>query len=253
MSQNQKKIWIIGASSGIGKAVAGKFASEGWKVAVSARRKGIINKMRKKKNIFSYPLDITKKNSIKVLFKKILHDFTNIDACLFCFGIYNRKAEKKINPINIKKTIDVNFIGVVNCIKVIEKYFKKKKEGIIAIISSVSAYRGVPNSFGYGPSKAALTNFVESIYLEFKKYNIQIKLISPSFIKTPMTKKNELFPTFIKSPKFAANKIFENFKNKELFEIHFPKETTFFLKILRIIPYKIYFFLIEKLLKKNLF
>lgn len=68
-----------------------------------------------------------------------------------------------------------------------------------------------------------------------------------------MTKKNELFPTFIKSPKFAANKIFENFKNKELFEIHFPKEITFFLKILRIIPYKIYFFLIEKLLKKNLF
>ena len=250
MSENQKKIWITGASSGIGKAVAEKFATEGWLVAVSARRKEILDKMAEHKNIFSYPMDIADINQIELTFKKIINDFKDLDFCLFCSAIYNRKSEKEINVVEIRKTIDINFLGTVNCVKVVENFFKNRRKGTISIVSSVAAYRGLPNSSGYGPSKAALTNFAESIYFDFKKYDVLIRLISPGFIKTPMTDTNEFPMPFIKSSDFAADKIYKYLVKKSNFEIHFPIELTSILKILRILPYSIYLFLIDKLIKK---
>ena len=75
MSENQKKIWVTGASSGIGKAVAEKFAEEGWKVAVSARRKELLDQMSSNKNIFSFPLDVTDFDECQKVFEKILKEF----------------------------------------------------------------------------------------------------------------------------------------------------------------------------------
>ena len=86
----------------------------------------------------------------------------------------------------IKNVINVNFLGVVECVKTVENYFKNKKSGQISIVSSIAGYRGLPNSSGYGPSKAALTNFAESIYFDFKKFNVQVSIVSPGFIKTPL-------------------------------------------------------------------
>ena len=108
----------------------------------------------------------------------------------------------------------------------------------------------MPGSTGYGPSKAALTNFVESIYFDFKKFNVKIKLISPGFIKTPMTDTNEFPMPFIKSPIFAAEKIYKGLIERKIFEIHFPIQLTYILKFLRIVPYKIYLLLIDKFIKR---
>ena len=209
MSENQKKIWITGASSGIGKSVAEKFASEGWKVAVSARREDLLKKMASNENIFSFPLDVTNEAQIKETFDKIIKEFGSLDICLFSSGTYDPKHEQSINTEKIKNVIQVNFFGVVDCVKVVEEYFKKKKSGQISIVSSIAGYRGLPNSSGYGPSKAALTNFAESIYFDFKKYQVNISVISPGFIKTPLTDKNEFSMPFLKTPEFAAEKIYK--------------------------------------------
>jgi short-subunit dehydrogenase len=250
MSENQKKIWITGASSGIGKALAEKFASEGWKVAVSARRKEILNEMCKNENISSYPLDVTNQEQINDVFLKIINDFGNLDLCVFSSGTYDPKLEQEINVKQNKFVMETNFFGVLYCIKSVEKYFKNKKNGHISIVSSVAAYRGLPNSSGYGPSKAALTNLTESLYFDFKKQNVRISLISPGFIKTPLTDKNEFPMPFIKSPEFAAEKIFNGLTKSEAFEIHFPKALTLLLKFLRVLPYGIYLFLIDKFVKR---
>ena len=164
MSENQKKIWITGASSGIGKALAEKFSQENWKVAISARRENLLNEIAKNPNIKAFPLDVVNQKEVENVFNKIINDFNHLDICVFCSGTYNRKSEKEINTDQIYKTIQTNFIGVVNCVKAIESYFKNKKDGQISIVSSIAAYRGLPNSSGYGPSKAALTNFTESIF-----------------------------------------------------------------------------------------
>ena len=246
----EKKIWITGASSGIGRAVAEKFAKEGWKVAISARRKEILDEMAKNPNIFSFPLDVTKEDQVNEVFSKIMENFKYLDICFFCSGTYNPKYEQKIDAKKIKSTMDTNFLGTVHCVKSVESFFKNKKSGQISIVSSVAGYRGLPNSSGYGPSKAALTNFAESIYFDFKKYNVKISVISPGFIKTPLTDKNEFKMPFLRSTEFAAEKIYTGLVNSKSFEIDFPKQLTLTLKFLRILPYKLYLFLVERLVKR---
>ena len=250
MNIKQKKIWITGASSGIGKALAEKFASEGWKVAVSARRKEILYEMAKNENIFSYPLDVTNQDQINDVFEKIINDFGSLDLCVFSSGTYDPKLEQEINIKQNKFVMETNFFGVLYCVKSVEKYFKEKKDGHISIVSSIAAYRGLPNSSGYGPSKAALTNLAESLYFDFKKYNVRLSLVSPGFIKTPLTDKNEFPMPFIKPPEFAAEKMFNGLTKSSSFEIHFPKTLTILLKILRVLPYKIYLYLIDKGVKR---
>ena len=250
MSENQKKIWITGASSGIGKALAEKFASEGWGVAVSARRKEILDEMANNKNISSYPLDVTNQKQISDVFSKIINEFGSLDLCVFSSGTYDPKLEQEINIEQNKFVMETNFFGVLHCIKSVEKYFKDKKDGHISVVSSIAAYRGLPNSSGYGPSKAALTNLTESLYFDFKKHNVRISLVSPGFIKTPLTDKNEFPMPFIKSPEFAAEKMFNGLTKSKAFEIHFPKALTLLLKFLRILPYRIYLFLIDKGVKR---
>ena len=250
MSKNQKKVWITGASSGIGKAVAEKFASKGWKVAVSARTKAVLDQMSKNQNMFSFPMDVTDQTQIKKSFDNILTEFGDLDLCIFSSGTYDPKDESKINSDKIRNVINVNFFGVIDCVKVVEDHFKNKKSGHISIVSSIAGYRGLPNSSGYGPSKAALTNFSESIYFDFKKFGVRVSVVSPGFIKTPLTDKNEFPMPFLKTPEYAADKIYNGLVKGNAFEIHFPKGLTLTLKFLRILPYRLYLFLVDKLVKR---
>ena len=127
---------------------------------------------------------------------------------------------------------------------------KTKRMGIYQLSHRLLHIEGLPNSSGYGPSKAALTNLTESLYFDFKKHNVRISLVSPGFIKTPLTDKNEFPMPFIKSPEFAAEKMFNGLTKSKAFEIHFPKALTILLKIFRVLPYKIYLFLIDKGVKR---
>ena len=245
-----KNIWITGASSGIGRTTALKFANEGWKVAVSARRKELLEELSKENsNISSFPLDVTDRKSCIQVFEDILKKYSNIDLCILSTGTYDPKTEKEINLDEIQNVFNVNFFGTLNCIKAVEKNFKINKKGHIAIMSSVAGYRGLPNSSGYGPSKAALINLAESLYFDFKRYEVRVSLISPGFIKTPLTDKNKFKMPFIKSSQFAAEKIYNGLIKSNSFEITFPKELTILMKIFKILPNKIYLYLIRKTTK----
>ena len=248
---NKKTIWITGGSTGIGKALAIKFACKGWNVAISARRENLLKEIsNNNENIHGYPLDVTDKSKCKEVFEQIKNKFQSVDICFFSTGTWNPKKEKNIDVEQIEDVFKVNFFGTLNSIKAVEEYFKSKKNGIITIVSSIAGYRGLPNSTGYGPSKSALNNLAESLYFDFKKHNVRISLISPGFIKTPMTDKNKFRMPFIKSPEFAANKIYNGLVKSNAFEITFPKQLTTIFKFFRILPNKIYLFLIKKLVKR---
>ena len=245
-----KTIWITGASSGIGKSLALKFANEGWQVAASARREDLLNQLSESnQNISPFPLDVTSRENCEEIFEKIKNKFENIDTCFFSTGTWDPKKEKEIDIDQMKKVMEVNFFGTLNCIKAVEMYFKEKKNGDISIVSSIAGYRGLPNSTGYGASKAALNNLAESLYFDFGRYNVRVSLISPGFIKTPMTDKNQFKMPFLKTPEFAAEKIYNGLINGSSFEIDFPKELTLILKFLKILPDSVYFKLIRKLTK----
>jgi|TARA_B100001079_G_scaffold5817_1_gene4920 NAD(P)-dependent dehydrogenase (short-subunit alcohol dehydrogenase family) len=245
-----KNIWITGASSGIGKALAIRFAQKGWQVAASARRENLLNKISElNKNISPFPLDVTDKEKCKEVFEEIKNKYQNLDICFFSTGTWDPKKEKNIDIEQMESVMKINFFGTLNCIKTVENYFKDKKSGHISIVSSVAGYRGLPNSTGYGASKAALINLAESLYFDFGRHNVRISLVSPGFIKTPMTDKNEFKMPFLKTPEFAADKIYNGLVNGSNFEIDFPKELTLILKLLKILPNRLYLYLIKKLTK----
>ena len=243
---DKKIIWITGASSGIGKALAIKFAKNGWTVAASARRENLLHELKEQnQNIHSFPLDVTEIESCKIVAKKIIEQFNRIDICVFGTGMHDPKSEKKFNLDKIREIMEVNYFGTMNSINSIYEHFSEKKSGQISIISSVAGYRGLPAAGAYCASKAALTSFTESLNFDMMQKNVRISLISPGFIKTPMTDQNDFPMPMIKSPEFAADEIFKGLTTKKSFEIHFPKVFTYFLKLLSIVPSCIYFKLIN--------
>jgi len=249
--EDKKIIWITGASSGIGKALAIKFAENGWIVAASARRENLLNELKQiNQNIYPFPLDVTEIENCKTVAKKILEQFKDIDICVFGTGMHDPKSEKTFNLKKIREIMEVNYFGTMNSINSIYEYFSEKKSGQISIISSVAGYRGLPAAGAYCASKAALTSFAESLNFDMLKKNVRVSLISPGFIKTPMTDQNDFPMPMIKSPEFAANEIYKGLTIKKTFEIHFPKAFTYFLKFLQILPSSMYFKLVAKGMKK---
>ena len=247
---NKKTIWITGGSTGIGKALAIKFANKGWNVAISARRENLLQEISSNhENIHGFPVDVTDKIKCKQTFEQIRNKFENIDICFFSTGTWDPKKEKDIDVEQIENVFRVNFFGTLNSIKAVEEYFKNRKMGTITIVSSIAGYRGLPNSTGYGPSKSALNNLAESLYFDFKRSNVRVCLVSPGFIKTPMTDKNDFKMPFLKTTDYAAEKIYDGLVNKNIFEIHFPKSLTLILKILSFLPSSIYFSLVGKMTK----
>ncbi len=237
-----KKIWITGASSGIGRALSLKFAKEGWLVASSARREKLLQEISKiDNNITPFPLDVTNSEKCKEVFAQIKKKFNDIDVVLFCAGIHDPELEKDFNLENIQKIMNVNFFGVINSINSVYDYFKEKKNGHISIISSVAGYRGLPSSGAYCSSKSAITTFAESLYFDLNKFNVKVSVISPGFIETAITNKNKFYMPMLKSPEYAAEKIFIGLTTKNNFEIHFPKPFTYLMKIIKILPYTIFF------------
>ena len=136
---SKKTIWITGGSTGIGRALAIKFAIKGWNVAVSARRAELLNELSNSyENISAFPLDVIDKFKCKEVFSEIKNKFENIDICFFSTGTWNPKKEKDIDIEQMEDVFKINFFGTVNTIKAVEKHFRDKKDGIITIVSSLS-------------------------------------------------------------------------------------------------------------------
>ena len=245
-----KVIWITGASSGIGKALAIKFAKEGWKVAISARRENLLNEIAKTYNdIFPYPLDVTDSKKCELVFNSIKERFKNVDISVFSTGIHDPKSEKSLDLNKVRQIMEVNFFGTINSVNAVYKYYKERKSGQISIVSSVAGYRGLPAGGAYCASKSALTSFTESLNFDMKRNNVRVSLISPGFIKTPMTDQNDFPMPMIKTPEFAAEEIYNGLVKKNAFEIHFPISFTMIMKLLKIMPNWLYFLLVKKGMK----
>ena len=148
--EDKKVIWITGASSGIGRALAIKFANEGWIVAASARRENLLQELNKiNENIYSFPLDVTNIDECKKVFKDIIKKFNDVEISIFGTGIHDPKSEKEFNLEKIRKIMEVNYFGTMNSINSVYGYYNNKKSGQISIVSSVAGYRGLPAAGGY--------------------------------------------------------------------------------------------------------
>jgi len=243
-----KNILIVGASHGIGKALAFEYHQLGHFVNLFARDFEALKSIRLelKTNIEIFEFDVVDEKKSQ----EILNSFSQIDLFIYCAGAYKPMPVTDIDLKEAKKINEVNFVGALNCLDVIIKKMLLQKFGHIALVASVAGYVGLPKSFAYGASKAALINLAETLYAELSAFNIKVSLINPGFVKTRLTDKNDFKMPAIISAQEAAQYII-NGLNKEKFEIHFPKKFTIWLKLLKILPYKILFFFTKKIARKN--
>ncbi|MBC7621760.1 MAG: SDR family NAD(P)-dependent oxidoreductase [Aeromicrobium sp.] len=238
-----KRVWIIGASSGIGAALPDLLHARGAKVALSARsadKLAATVKRLGKTRAFALPLDITKVETIQSAEAELITAWGGYDLVIFMAGDYKAMRAWELDLKVAQQMIDINLGGFMNGLSVVIPTLMKNKAGGIALVASVAGYRGLPKSLVYGPTKAALINLAETLYLDLKDKGLDIYIINPGFVKTPMTDKNDFEMPSIITPEEAAEEIEKGFSQGE-FEIHFPKRFTNMLKLLRHLPYSLYF------------
>ena len=251
----KKLIFITGASSGIGRALALKFADSGWKVIATARRIDLIKKIKKNNNISNaiipLKIDVTNKKMVLTQIKHISKTYGVPDIILLNAGTNNPNSTNIFSMEETEKIFETNFFGALNCFSAFLPLLKRAKESQVIFMSSVAGYRGLPYAAAYCSSKSALTTFAESIYNQCKGLGIIVRVVNPGFIKTPLTDKNDFKMPMIISVEKAANIMYKKFLNSKKFEINCPWFFCITMKLLRVLPYKIYFNLTQLLIKRS--
>lgn len=239
-------IWIIGASSGIGAQLARNLSKQGAHLILSARSQdkldGLNNELDGEHTVI--PFDISDFEQVKNATNQAKTLHSEIDRIICMTGIYEPKSILDMKEEDIRKIIDVNLTGVIYFIQCAIKAVKSQSKAQIVACASVAGYVGLPNGQPYSASKAGLINFMQSLYLEAQDH-IDIKVICPGFVETPLTEKNNFDMPFIISAEEAAREIEKGLISKK-FEIHFPKKLTRSLKIISILPNAIKFMICSK-------
>ena len=230
-------IWIIGASTGIGRELAIQYQQMGAKVLVSARNEQALSALSDNHpQTESFPMDIASLEDIQNTIKEFeLRKITPTKVIIMA-AAYQPGNIEDLDIVDVKKTVQTNLTGPIWLVHAILPLLKKQMQGQIAICASVAGYLGLPSGQPYSCTKAALINFTECLKAELYHSSIDIKLINPGFIKTRLTDKNTFPMPFIMTADKAAKIIIKGL-NSKAFEINFPKRLTWALKLLNILPY----------------
>ncbi len=245
MSLKNKRFWIIGASSGIGAALAQALAKDGAQIALSARRSEkleVVKDTLEGEGHIVIPVDVSDLSAIKDGLEAIQKEWDGIDSVIYMAATYFATQKERENIDNIEKSININLLGAMRTVDVVKPYFDKKGAGQIVITGSIAGYRGLPNGQPYCATKAALNNYAESLKIELEPHNIDVRLICPGFVETDLTAKNKFDMPMIIKPEEAAEYIVKGLK-RDNFEIHFPKQFTLFMKLVDVLPRALYFML----------
>ncbi len=250
-----KKIWLIGASSGIGMALAHQLAKQGASLALSARREEKLTALMQqldadnqqnhitKKHLIC-PLDVAQAETIATTANSIITHFETLDSVIFLPAIYSTDETERKSLAHINQAIDINLRSVFYVLDAVLPQFEKQETGQFILCSSVAGYKGLPNGQPYCATKAALLNLAETLKIDLEPKNIDVKVITPGFVKTELTDKNSFKMPMLITPTQAASHIIKGMATNK-FEIHFPKKFTFMMKLINLLPYRLYFALMR--------
>lgn len=240
------RVWIIGASTGIGAATAQALLAAGARVAISARSadklKAVVGSHAA---ALVEPLDFTDTEAVAAAAQRIRTQWSGLDLVLIVAGTHQEVRAWELNERDSRALLETNLHGVINTCSAVLPGLLAQGSGGIGIVASVAGYSGLPKALIYGASKAALVNFTETLYFDLHPKGLGVYLIMPGFVKTPLTEKNDFTMPNLITAEEAAREIIGGLAAGE-FEIHFPKAFTRKLKLLRMLPYRLYFPLIRK-------
>ena len=277
-----RRVWIVGASSGIGEALALELARRGACLALSARGRerleavcaacdaaagagpvggaapatgnagspasAAVEPARRAGSpaaARALALDLSRADELERARDQLLADWGGIDLVVFNAGTYRPLRAWELSAQAVRETLETNLVGTMSGTAAVLPTLLAQGEGAIALVGSVAGYGGLPKATVYGPSKAALINFAEVLHLDLSPRGIGVFLIDPGFVATPLTAQNDFAMPALQTPAQAADAIVDGFARGD-FEIHFPKRFTRVLKFLQLLPRRFYFALIRR-------
>lgn len=243
--QNQV-VWIIGASSGIGAALAKELAARGATLALSARRKDALEQLKSGLGQAhrTFALDVTDADLVGRTAHAIRAAFGRMDRVVFLSAAYQPMHACALDIHMTRQMVNVNLMGAFHVVHAVLPIFKEQQGGQLALCGSVAGYTGLPQGQPYSATKAAVMNLAESLKAELPA-TMDVKLISPGFVKSELTDKNNFKMPMIITAEQAATHIADGLLRSG-FEVHFPKRFTWWLKVLRVLPYNITFALTRR-------
>ena len=240
-----KSVWLVGASSGIGQSTAHALHQAGARVFVSARNAdALLAFTASHPGATAVPLDVTDRQAVIEAARTVLASGP-LDLMLFCAGYYKALRATDFNLDEMLQHNQVNYVGAVQVLGAVLPGMLARRAGHVSLISSVAGYRGLPQSLAYGPTKAALINLAETLYVDLRDHHIGVSLVCPGFVETPLTAHNEFAMPGLIQPEQAARAILKGWGQGQ-FEIHFPKRFTLWMKALALLPARLYFPVIRR-------
>ena len=244
-----KTVWLVGASTGIGRATASALHKAGARVIVSARgREALDQFVAEHGRSDAIALDATDRDAMRDAAARIVSVHGRIDLAMYCAGTYKAMRATAFELDVALSHVQVNYVGALYMLDAVLPVMQAQARlakpgqsgGHLSLVSSVAGFRGLPQSLAYGPTKAALINLAETLYLDLQPLGLGVSIINPGFVETPLTSQNAFKMPALITPEEAAREIMRGWKQGQ-FEIHFPKRFTFWMKAMRHLGYGSYF------------
>ncbi|QID19726.1 SDR family NAD(P)-dependent oxidoreductase [Nitrogeniibacter mangrovi] len=241
-----RRVWLIGASSGIGEALAQRLAAEGARLALSARRADALERVAEAVGGAQVlPFDVTAPEGFAGAWARLIEAWGGCDLVVFLAGAYRPTRAWELDEAAIRPVVETNLLATLRGVATVLPTFLSQGQGAIALVASVAGYGGLPRACVYGPTKAALINFAESLFIDLRPRGVDVFLINPGFVDTPLTAANTFPMPALMHPDEAAEAIVRGLAAGR-FEIHFPTRFSRVLKALNCLPYRLYFGVVRR-------
>jgi NAD(P)-dependent dehydrogenase (short-subunit alcohol dehydrogenase family) len=245
-----KTVWLVGASSGIGLALAEALHAAGARVAVSARQAAALQDfVGRHPGSLALPLDVADPAALHGALQTLLSVHGRLDLCVYCAGRYQPMRADDFDLAEAERHLQINYVGALHLLQALLPQLRRQAQagqgGHLSLVSSVAGFRGLPKSLAYGPAKAALTHLAEVLYLDLAPLGLGVSVVHPGFVATPLTAGNDFRMPALISPAQAATAMLKGWARGR-FEIHFPRRFTLWLKLLRLLGYGTYFRVVRR-------
>lgn len=233
--------WIVGASTGIGRATAARLHAAGATVVVSARSREALDRF-----VVAHPgshavaLDVTERASLAEAAREVLARCGRVDLAMYCAAHYRELEAGRFDLEQMLLHLRVNYVGALHLLDALLPALIAQRGGHVSLVASVAGYRGLPRALGYGPTKAALQHLADALFLDLRPRGIGISVVNPGFVATPLTADNGFEMPALQTPEQAAEHILRGWR-KGRYEIDFPKRFTLWMRCLRMLPNPLYF------------
>ena len=245
-----QRVWLVGASSGIGRATAAALHAQGAQVLVSARDAAALQSfVQAHPGSQAWPLDVTDVQAVRHVAEAIWAQGA-VDRVVFCAAHYRASRAQGGDLDDWLRHNQVNYVGALHLLHAVLPHLLAQpleRRGHISLMASVAGYRGLPNSLAYGPTKAALINLAEALYTELRPLGVGVSVVNPGFVETPLTAQNRFAMPALISSEAAAQAMLKGWE-RGAFEIHFPRRFTLGMKLLRWLPDAAFFALTRRLM-----